>query len=62
MVIVTTSKMYEFFEEVAKPFDSDQSAAPATPGEIEELVRAAARYGYWLGSPEENRAIGLSIG
>jgi len=62
MVIVTTAKMYRFFHEVAKPFAADHSAAPPTPGEMQELFRAAVRYGYWMGSPEENRAIGLNIG
>ena len=62
VVIVTTSKMGKFFHEVSKPFDPDQSASPPTPNEIQELFRAAARYGHWMGSPEENRAIGLSIG
>lgn len=63
MVIVTTSKMYEFLHEVTKPVDPGQSATPPSPDEIQELFRAVARYGgYWMGSPEENRAIGLSIG
>ena len=61
MVIVTTSKMYKFFHEITKPFDPDQSATPPTPDEIQELFRAAARYGYWMGSSEENAAIGLSV-
>ena len=62
MVVVTTSKLYEFFHEVTKQFDPDQSASPPTPAEIQEVLRAAARYGYWMGSPEEDAAIGLSIG
>jgi len=62
VVMVTTSKMYKFFQEVTKPFDPDLTATPPTPDEIQELFRAAARYGYWMGSPEENRAIGLSLG
>jgi uncharacterized cupin superfamily protein len=62
VVCVTTSRLYEFFQEVTKPLDPDQAATPPTPDEIQELFRAAARYGYWMGSPEENRAIGLSIG
>ena len=61
MVVVTTSKLYEFFQEVTKPFDADQSATPPTPQEMEELFRTAARYGYWMGSPEENAAIGLNM-
>ena len=61
MAVVTTSKMYEFFHEVSKPFDADQSATPSTPEEIQEFLRTVARYGYWMGSPEENAAIGLHI-
>jgi quercetin dioxygenase-like cupin family protein len=61
MVLVTTSKLYEFFHEVTKRFDPDQSATPPTPIGIQEVFRAAARYGYWIGSPEENAAIGLSV-
>ena len=62
MVIVTTSKLYQFFHEVTKRFDPDQSATPPKPEGIQEVLRAAARYGYWMGSPEENAAIGLSLG
>jgi hypothetical protein len=28
---------------------------------IQEVFRAAASYGYWMGSPEENAAIGLGL-
>jgi quercetin dioxygenase-like cupin family protein len=61
MVVVTTSKLYEFFQEVTKPFYPDRSATPPTPEGIQDVFRAAARYGYWMGSPEENAAIGLSM-
>jgi quercetin dioxygenase-like cupin family protein len=62
LVCVTTSRLYQFLHEVTKPLDPDQPATPPTPDEIQEIARADARYGYWVGSPEENRAIGLSIG
>jgi quercetin dioxygenase-like cupin family protein len=58
MVIVTTSKLYSFFKEVSKPVDQDR-ATPPTPEEIQKLIETASRYGYWMGSPEENVAIGL---
>jgi quercetin dioxygenase-like cupin family protein len=61
LVFVTTSKMYEFFREVTKPFHPGQSTVAPTPEQIQELLRATARYGYWMGSPEENAAIGLSM-
>lgn len=62
MVIVTTSKMYKFFHEVTKPYDPNQRPAPPTLEAIEKLFSIAARYGYWMASPEENAAIGLRIG
>jgi hypothetical protein len=61
MVLVTTSKLCSFFEEVTKPVDRDRAATPPTPEEIQKLFETAARYGYWMGSPEENAAIGLSL-
>jgi len=53
--------MYRFLHEVTKPVDPDQPAIPPTPEQVQELFETAARYGYWMGSPEENRAIGLSL-
>ena len=61
VVIVTTSKLYSFFQEVAKPVDQDRAATPPTPEEIQKLMETASRYGYWMGSPEENAAIGLFV-
>lgn len=62
LLVVTTSKMYAFFHEITKPFDPSDSAIQSTPPEgIQDLFRAAARYGHWMGSPEENAAIGLKL-
>jgi hypothetical protein len=61
-VPVTKSELYKFFRELAKPFDAKQRPAPPTPEAMQELFRVAAKYGYWLASPEENAAIGLKIG
>jgi hypothetical protein len=54
--------LYEFFHEVTKPIDPDQAATLPIPEGTKEVFRAAARYGYWMGSPEENAAIGLLAG
>jgi len=61
MVVVTTSKLYKFFREITRPFDPNQRPAPPTPEEMKKLFAAAARYGYWMASPEENAAIGISL-
>jgi hypothetical protein len=62
LALVTKSELYKFFRELAKPFDAKQRSAPPTPEAMQELFRVAAKYGYWLASPEENAAIGLKIG
>ena len=54
-------KMYDFFGEVSKPFDPSRRPVPPTPEEMKKLFAAAARYGYWVASPEENAAIGISL-
>ena len=61
LALVTKSELYAFFRELAKPFDSNQRPTPPTPVEIQELFAVAAKYGYWLASPEENAAIGLYL-
>lgn len=61
LALVTKSELYKFFRELAKPFDAKQSNAQPTPEAMQELIRVAGKYGYWLASAEENAAIGLSI-
>jgi quercetin dioxygenase-like cupin family protein len=61
LALVTKSKLCAFFRELAKPFDPNLRPTPPTAEVIQELFAIAAKYGYWLASPEENAAIGLSI-
>jgi quercetin dioxygenase-like cupin family protein len=61
LAIVTTSRMYKFFCEVTKPFDPNQRPTPPTHEAMEKLVAAAARYGYWMASPDENASIGIRL-
>ena len=60
-VLVTTSKMCEFFGEVSRPFDPKRRPAPLTPEEMKNFLGIVARYGYWVASPEENEAIGIRL-
>lgn len=60
LALVTKSQLYAFFREFAKPFDPGQHPTPPTAEAIQELFAVAAKYGYWLASPKENAAIGLS--
>lgn len=34
---------------------------PPAPEAIAHFVAAAERYGHWIGTPEENAALGLSM-
>jgi hypothetical protein len=61
LALVTKSRLYAFFRELARPFDSNQRPAPPTSEAIQDLFAVSAKYGYWLASPEENAAIGLRM-
>jgi len=60
-VLVTQDRLYAFFREIAKPVDG-QPGTPPSPEELQQLFVAAAKYGYWMGSPDENAAIGINLG
>jgi quercetin dioxygenase-like cupin family protein len=57
----TTAKLGRFFEEVGRPLFPDQQPAAPTPDEVEKFVQIAMRYGYWLATPDENAAVGVSL-
>ena len=63
MTSITVSKqeLYSFFRELARPFDPNRPPAPPTPEEMQQLFSVAEKYEYWLASPDENAAIGLSV-
>jgi hypothetical protein len=60
-VLVTPDQLYKFFREIAKPLGA-LPAAPPSPEQMQHLLVAAAKYSYWMGSPEENAAIGIHLG
>jgi quercetin dioxygenase-like cupin family protein len=60
-IIVSKQELYSFFRELARPFDPNSHPAPPTPEEIRQLFIVAEKYEYWLASPEENAAIGISL-
>lgn len=64
ITLITMSKqeLYNFFRELARPFDPNSPPAPPTPEEMQQLFSVAKKYGYWLASPDENAAIGISLG
>jgi quercetin dioxygenase-like cupin family protein len=60
-LITTTSKLGRFFQEVGRPITQEEIVGPPLPDEIQRFVKTAERYGYWLATPEENAAIGISL-
>jgi len=59
-LITTTAKLGRFFGEIARPV-GDAPPTPPGPEDVGRFVQIAARYGYWLGSPEENSRVGIPL-
>jgi quercetin dioxygenase-like cupin family protein len=60
VLLITTPNVCSFFRELGKPFHSGQRAGQPTPEDMHRLQALAAKYNYWMASPQENAAIGLS--
>ena len=60
-ITVSKQELYNFFRELARPFDPNSPPAPPTPEEMQHLCSVAEKYEYWLASPDENAAIGISF-
>jgi quercetin dioxygenase-like cupin family protein len=58
--LTTTINIYGFFRELGKPIDPGKPPAPSTPEDMQRLRTLAAKHNYWMASPQENAAIGLS--
>ena len=62
VILVAPEELYNFFRSIAQPFEAGRMPAPPSPEDLQQLFAAAAKYHYWMGSPEENAAIGISLG
>ncbi|TDL76087.1 cupin domain-containing protein [Peribacillus frigoritolerans] len=60
LVITSTVKMGQFFNEIGRPVDS-VPPGPPQPEVMQHFIKVAISYGYWLGTPDDNAAIGLSM-
>lgn len=56
-VLVTTASLASFFASVGRSVP----AGPPQPKDLQVFVAAAADHGVWLGSPQDNTAIGISM-
>jgi quercetin dioxygenase-like cupin family protein len=58
-LIVTTARLGKFFQEAGRLITG--SPQPPTPEEVARFAAIAAKYGYWLGTLEENAAVGIEM-
>jgi quercetin dioxygenase-like cupin family protein len=58
-LIITTARLGRFFEEIGRPVTGVPQ--PPSPQDVERFVATAIRYGYVLGTPEENAAVGIEL-
>jgi quercetin dioxygenase-like cupin family protein len=60
-IIVTTPRLARFFLEVGKPVAPDTPSQHLSAADIQHFVDVASRYRHWLGTPEENAAVGIRL-
>jgi quercetin dioxygenase-like cupin family protein len=60
-VFVVPMRLARFFREAAQPLAAVKPGPP-TPEEMQRFLELTHSYGHWVGSPEDNAAIGLSLG
>jgi quercetin dioxygenase-like cupin family protein len=58
-LIITSARLGRFFREVGRL--STGPTPPPTPEELAHFVAVATKYGYTLGSPEDNAAVGIDL-
>ncbi|MBU8813238.1 cupin domain-containing protein [Mycolicibacterium goodii] len=56
-LVITTPQIGRFFRAIGRPAGS----GPMTPDEFAHVAATAQRYGYRLGTPEENAAVGITL-
>jgi quercetin dioxygenase-like cupin family protein len=61
-VLVSDEQLYRFFGELADPLGPGEAPPVPTPDVMQRLFEVAARYGYWIGSPQDNASIGILVG
>ncbi len=61
VVATTTPTLGKFFQEVGRPIIPGIRLLPPTPDELQNFVRVSMKYGHWMGSPQENADLGISM-
>jgi quercetin dioxygenase-like cupin family protein len=60
-IVVSTSRMAEFFRVIGTPVAPGALPAASSEVQVQGFLESAVRFGYWIGGPEENAAIGLDL-
>lgn len=58
-LVITTARLGKWFEEVGTP--DTGARRPPTPEVLERFLAVSRKFGYWLGTPEENAAVGIRL-
>lgn len=57
-LVVVPMRLGRFLREFGRPAET---AGPPTAADFERFIELARAYGYWLGSPADNAAIGITF-
>jgi quercetin dioxygenase-like cupin family protein len=60
-LITTTATLGRFFMEIGRRVEPGKSLLPPTPEQLQYFMQVAGKYHHWLGGPEENAALGISV-
>jgi quercetin dioxygenase-like cupin family protein len=60
LIIVTSMRLGRFLRDIGRPLATVEPGPPK-PADLQRLMGTAQEYGYWLGSPADNAAVGLSL-
>ena len=61
LLFVVPMRLGRFFRDIGRPVTMANQSAPGL-ADFQRLLEIAHAYGYWLGSPADNAAAGLSFG
>jgi quercetin dioxygenase-like cupin family protein len=58
-LIITTARLGQFFREAGRPVAA--ATQPPSPQEVARFVETASKYGYRLGTREQNATVGIEL-
>jgi quercetin dioxygenase-like cupin family protein len=60
-LIIVSARLGRFFREACRPLKTAETSRAPTPDEMQRFAKTAMAYGHWLGTPQENAAVGISL-